>query len=48
MWWLLLVWMGGEVYTAHSVYATVEQCAVHQQEGDWCVQVELNFVESEE
>jgi len=46
MWWLLLVWIEGEVYIAHSVHATVEQCAALSSVGDRCAQVELRWIDA--
>lgn len=45
MWWLLLVWIEGDVYAADSVHATVEQCAALSSVGDRCVQAELKWIE---
>jgi len=45
MWWLLLAWIEGEVYIAHSVYATIEQCAAHTSVGDRCVQAQLKWID---
>ena len=45
MWWLLLVWIEGDVYSADSVHATVEQCAAVSTVGDRCVQAELTVVD---
>ena len=45
MWWLLLAWIEGDVYAAHSVHSTVEQCAIHATVGDRCVQAEVKMIE---
>ena len=45
MWWLLLVWIEGDVYAAHSVHDSVEQCAIHATVGDRCVQAEVKMIE---
>ena len=45
MWWLLLVWIEGDVYAAHSVHSSVEQCAIHMTVGDRCVQAEVKMIE---
>ena len=45
MWWLLLVWIEGDQYTAHSVHTSIEQCAALSTVGDRCVQAELTVVD---
>ena len=45
MWWLLLVWIEGDVYAADSVHASIEQCTALATVGDRCVAAEVKMIE---
>ena len=45
MWWLLLVWIEGDVYTAHSVHSSIEQCTALSTVGDRCVTAEVRMID---
>ena len=45
MWWLLLVWIEGDVYAANSVHKSIEQCTALATVGDRCVQAEVKMIE---
>lgn len=46
MWFLLLVWVDSNQYSATSVHATLEDCRAHYtSEADVCATVTLNVIE---
>ena len=45
MWWLLLAWIEGDIYTAHSVHSSIEQCTAEATVGDRCVAAELTVID---
>ena len=45
MWWLLLAWIEGDAYTAHSVHSSIEQCTAVATVGDRCVAAEVEMIE---